>query len=151
MYTHTPYYNMNQYGPHYRSTYKNRFEMGFMSGLLSSVPLPVIIGGVLLVVVIAVIASRKTGPEYVGCYQDGPQRTMPTYHMHPATRDQCREKAKQAKHKYFALQYWPGDGNKETGHCFSSNDLPPEKIDGCQSGGAYPVGGGYQNAVYKTN
>ena len=58
MYTHTPYYNMNQYRPHYRSTYKNRFEMVFMSGLLSSVPLPVIIGGVLLVVVIAVIASK---------------------------------------------------------------------------------------------
>jgi len=47
------YYNQPQY------RYKNRFDMGFMSGLLNSVPLPVLLGGLLAVVVIAVIASSS--------------------------------------------------------------------------------------------
>ena len=51
------HYRMNYNQPQY--TYKNRFDMGFMSGLLNSVPLPVIIGTVLAVVVIGVIVSRN--------------------------------------------------------------------------------------------
>ena len=154
MYTHNPYYNMNQYRPHYRSTYKNRFEMGFISGLLDIVPLPVIIGGVLLVIVIGVaISLANRDPKYVGCYQDGAARILPANHHDlgvSATREQCNEKAKASKHKYFGLQYWQGDNKKETGQCFSGNKLPKNTINGCKSGGKYSVGGAWENAVYKT-
>jgi len=54
---YTQQYRMYYNQPQYR--YKNRFDMGFMSGLLNSVPLPVIIGSVLAVVVIGVIVSSS--------------------------------------------------------------------------------------------
>jgi len=95
-------------------------------------------------------------PIYKGCYQDGAlpgaefssHRTLPTHHSGNLTKDQCRDKAKEQKHKYFGLQYWEGDGNIMTGQCFSGNELPKDKIDGCKSGGTYNVGGGWENAVY---
>ena len=51
-------YRMNYNPPQYR--YKNRFDMGLISGLLNSVPLPVLVGGgLLIVIIVAVIASSK--------------------------------------------------------------------------------------------
>ena len=87
-------------------------------------------------------------PIYKGCYQDSSTRTLPTHHSGNLTKDQCRDKAKEQKHKYFGLQYWQGDGNIMTGQCFSANELPKDKIDGCKSGGSYNVGGAWENAVY---
>ena len=85
---------------------------------------------------------------YEGCYQDNENRTLPTQHSGNLTKEQCRDKAKEQNHKHFGLQYWQGDGNILTGQCFSGNELPKDKIDGCKSGGEYNVGGGWENAVY---
>lgn len=102
-------------------------------------------------------ATEATPSNYMGCYQDGGLRALPTVVNNFAFNSDissCYTAAKNGNYNYFGLQAtnWLRNGGSQ---CFLGNDFSKASSYGratnCQKYNGIIGGGGWSNAVYSTN
>lgn len=110
--------------------------------------------------VVALYQAVENEPQYVGSYNDNPDRAIPVYRGYIPWED-CKNIAINENYKYFGRQC---GNNQGWGQCFLGNDweratslgkVPVEDtLSGCEIGTYYRdtdgkmMGGGWANAVY---
>ena len=88
---------------------------------------------------------------YLGCYNDSPNRTLPKYLGSDTTYESCQNLAKKNNWSLFGLQNTQPNGTSE---CWVGNDKTLATSLGknnCKVLNNIPVGGGFTNAIYKTD
>jgi ElaB/YqjD/DUF883 family membrane-anchored ribosome-binding protein len=93
-----------------------------------------------------------SSPNYIGCYKDdAKKRAMNVLLGDNMTYEECYNKAKLGKYKYFGLQ----NNGQEKNQCWATNSLKNATKYGisgtCTIKDKYTVGGAFTNAVYGTD
>ena len=92
----------------------------------------------------------ETPSNYLGCYNDSTNRTLPKYLGSDKTYESCQDLAKKNNSSLFGLQNTQPNGTSE---CWVGNDMTLATSLGknnCKVLNNVPVGGGFTNAIYKT-
>jgi hypothetical protein len=106
------------------------------------------------------VVYTSTAPDtllsnYLGCYNDGGSRVLPSFLGNNKTYDSCQKAAQNGSYKYFGLQYlqW-NETDGYTSECWAGNNMSDAiqygKASNCASINYRYVGGGNTNATYNT-
>ena len=94
----------------------------------------------------------ETPPNYLGCYNDSGNRTLPTFLGSNNTYESCQNLAKKNNWSLFGLQYTQPNNTSE---CWVGNDKTKAISLGKNNckvlNNNVPVGGPWTNAIYKTD
>jgi hypothetical protein len=97
------------------------------------------------------LTKNPSPSNYLGCYNDSPSRTLPTYLGDNTTYETCQSIAKKNNFSLFGLQYTQPNG---TSQCWGGNDITLATSLGknnCDKSNNVIVGGGWTNAIYNTD